>query len=114
MLQSYNNRCLQVGYLKSVIWLLRSSFFVYYIEKRGRKGKAVVKNAILEKEAKKYLPKVKRSVKIAKSTKTTGNSKETKRKPQTVISLRGAAEAGKVFLKKVKKAVDRNRQAVLI
>ena len=55
------------------------------------------------------MPKCESSDKIAKSSKTTGNN----RKPQTVVRLRGAAEAEKSF-KKNKKVVDKKRQAVLI
>ena len=60
------------------------------------------------------MPKDESSDKIAKSSKTTGNNKRNNRKPQTVVRLMGATEAEKVFLKKVKKVVDRKRQDVLI
>ena len=57
------------------------------------------------------------SDKIAKSPEATRNNKRNNRKPQTEISLRGAAEVERCFKKvskKDKKDVDRKRQSVLV
>ena len=59
------------------------------------------------------MPKEESSGKIAKSPEATGNNKRNNKKPQTVVRLMGAAEVEKKFQKN-KKAVDRNRQSVLI
>ena len=55
------------------------------------------------------MPKVKVSVKIAKSPEATRKN----RNPQSIVSLMGAAEWEKSF-KKTKKDVDRKRQGMLI